>query len=135
MPAKDRYHDTVKRALIKDGWTINDEQFTLTVEQRNLWIDIQASKGDPRLIVLVEVKELSDVDSPIEALANAAGKISMYRRAMEYSKLNFPLFLAISVESFEGILSEKIGELVLNHEQIPLVVFDPTQEVIVQWMP
>ncbi len=22
MPAKDIYHDTVKRALIKDGWTI-----------------------------------------------------------------------------------------------------------------
>ena len=22
MPAKDRYHDMVKRALIKDGWTV-----------------------------------------------------------------------------------------------------------------
>jgi hypothetical protein len=38
MPVKDRYHDIVKRALIKEGWIIEDEQFTLTVEQRNLWI-------------------------------------------------------------------------------------------------
>jgi hypothetical protein len=26
MPAKDRYHAVVVRALIKDGWTITDEQ-------------------------------------------------------------------------------------------------------------
>lgn len=31
MPAKDRYHDVVKRALIKDGWTIDNEQVTLTI--------------------------------------------------------------------------------------------------------
>jgi len=29
MPRKDIYHDTVKRALIKDGWTITHDQFTL----------------------------------------------------------------------------------------------------------
>lgn len=29
MPAKDIYHDTVKRALIKDGWTITAENFQL----------------------------------------------------------------------------------------------------------
>ncbi|NWF68880.1 MAG: hypothetical protein HXY40_07330 [Chloroflexi bacterium] len=32
MPAKDRYHDTVKRALIKDGWQIAGEQTTLILE-------------------------------------------------------------------------------------------------------
>jgi hypothetical protein len=77
LPAKDRYHDIVKRALLKDGWIIEDEQFTLTVEQRNLWVDIQASKGEPRFVILVEVKELADVDSAIEALANALGKFEL----------------------------------------------------------
>jgi hypothetical protein len=25
MPAKDKYHEAVKTALIKDGWTITDD--------------------------------------------------------------------------------------------------------------
>ncbi len=29
MPAKDIYHDTVKRALVKDGWRITAENFQL----------------------------------------------------------------------------------------------------------
>ncbi len=28
MPAKDIYHNEVKNALIKDGWTITDDPFT-----------------------------------------------------------------------------------------------------------
>ncbi len=29
MPAKDIYHDVVKQALIKDGWTITDDPLRL----------------------------------------------------------------------------------------------------------
>jgi hypothetical protein len=135
MPAKDRYHDTVKRALIKDGWTIEDEQFALTVDQRNLWIDLQASKGEPRLIILVEVKELAEVDSAVEALANALGKIQLYRLALNIADLTFPLFLAVSQASYSGILSETIGRRALDNEKIPLLVFDPELEEIVTWIP
>ncbi len=134
MPAKDRYHDTVKRALIKEGWIIEDEQFTLTVGQRNLWIDIQASRGEPQLIILVEVKELADVDSAVEALANALGKFELYRLALRASNLDYPLYIAVSRQSYDGILSERIGELALQYAGIPLVVFDNETEEIVRWI-
>ncbi len=29
MPARDKVHDIVKNALIKDGWTITDDPLTL----------------------------------------------------------------------------------------------------------
>ena len=135
MPAKDRYHDAVKRALIKDGWTIEDEQFTLTVDKRNLWIDLQASKGEPQLIILIEVKELADVDSAIEALANALGKYELYRLALQVSNLDYPLYVAVTKQSYDGILSERIGTLVLGHAQIPLIVFDAETEEIIKWIP
>jgi hypothetical protein len=135
VPAKDRYHDTVTRALINDGWTIEDEQFTLTVDDRNLWIDILASKGEPRLIILVEVKELDDVDSAIEALANALGKYELYRLALRVSKLDYPLYLAVTRQSYQGILSERIGELALGHAGILLIVFDAETEEIIKWIP
>jgi len=34
MPAKDHYHDSVKRALIKDGWTIDGEQVAFIGSER-----------------------------------------------------------------------------------------------------
>jgi len=56
LPAKDRYHDTVKRALVKDGWTIEDDQVRLKIGSRNLWIDLQASRTNQPFAVLIEVK-------------------------------------------------------------------------------
>ncbi len=39
MPAKDFYHNTVKTALIKDGWTITDDPLILKVGTRNVQVD------------------------------------------------------------------------------------------------
>lgn len=45
MPAKDRFHETVKVALLKDGWTITDEPLTIPIERlSNLYIDFGAEK-------------------------------------------------------------------------------------------
>jgi hypothetical protein len=133
MPARDRHHETVKRALIKDGWAIEDEQFPLTIGERNLWIDLQASRGVPRYIIFVEVKGLAEVDSMVEALARALGKFFLYRLTLEASNLDFPLFLAVSRESYEGILSEPLGLLAVKRMSVPLIVFDHEEERIVQW--
>jgi hypothetical protein len=35
MPARDFYHDAVKNAFIKDGWTITDDFFKLRIGNRN----------------------------------------------------------------------------------------------------
>jgi hypothetical protein len=135
LPAKARYHDAVKNALIKDGWTIEDEQFTLTIDKRNLWIDLRASKGEPQFIILIEVKELAEVDSAVEALANALGKYELYQVALHDSNFNYPLYLAVTRQSYDGILSERLGKLVLNRVPIPLLIFDAESEVILKWIP
>jgi hypothetical protein len=136
MPAKDRDHDAAKSALIKDGWTIESEQVGLTIGERNLWIDIQAIKSEnSQLVVLIEVKELAAVNSPIEAFAKALGKFELYRLALLHVGNDLPLFMAVSVQSFEGILSEPLGQLVLKHIHIPLIVFNQEREEIVQWIP
>jgi hypothetical protein len=40
MPAPDIYHHVVKNALIKDGWTITHDPYTLTFGQRNVFVDL-----------------------------------------------------------------------------------------------
>lgn len=64
MPAKDHYHDAVKHALTKDGWNIDAEQVTFITADRQVVIDIQASKDNQGEIILVEVKGFER--SPIE---------------------------------------------------------------------
>ena len=44
MPAKDIYHDTVKNALIKDGWTITHDPLRLSIDDKNLFIDLGAER-------------------------------------------------------------------------------------------
>lgn len=134
MPAKDRYHDKVIRALIKDGWTITGEQVKVIVEERNLFIDIEASRSSDNRLALIEVKELDAVSSPIDALASAVGKYFLYRVALKDAEVTTPLYLAVSEASYEGNLREKIGQLSILDGNIALVVFDPDREEILRWI-
>jgi len=135
LPAKDYYHDTVKRALLKDGWTITAEQVKIIVEGRNLFIDMEIAHVSRGLVALIEVKELEEVPSPVEALASALGKYFLYRWALDDAGENTPLFLAVSQATYYGILSEKLGAMSIEHGNVPLLVFDPEREEIVKWLP
>ena len=44
MPAKDIYHDTVKAALIKDGWTITHDPLTIRLTRKKLYVDLGAER-------------------------------------------------------------------------------------------
>src|SRR5687767_15393236 len=133
MPAKDRYHDTVKHALIKDGWTIQAEQVTLITADRQIVIDLQVSKSDEGEIILVEVKGFER--SPIEQLANAIGKLQIYRFVLKDLGKNIPLWLAVPDFAYHGILTEKMGLVIREQNEIDLVVFSPEREEIVEWLP
>ncbi len=135
MPAKDRHHDIVLRALIKDGWKIIDEQVKVIVEDRYLFIDIEAQKISDNAIILVEVKELDSTAAQLEALASAVGKYFLYRAALDDAEISIPLYLAVSENSYRGILSEKIGKLSISEGNIKLVVFDPFKQEIIRWLP
>lgn len=133
MPAKDRSHELVKRALINDGWRITQDQVKLKLGERRLWIDLRAAHDAQGLEILVEIKEM-DAPSPIDDLANAVGKYLLYRTALENKEIAIPIYLAVSLESFEGILSEEIGRWMIQRFHIQLVVFDPATEEVVRWI-
>jgi XisH protein len=44
MPARDTIHDTIKNALIKDGWTILANPYFLRYEDKSLIADLKAAK-------------------------------------------------------------------------------------------
>jgi hypothetical protein len=44
MPARDVYHDAVKNALVKDGWTITADPYFIKYEDAELYADLAAEK-------------------------------------------------------------------------------------------
>jgi hypothetical protein len=42
--AKDIFHDCVKNALIKDGWTITDDPLRLELNDRKLYVGFGCGK-------------------------------------------------------------------------------------------
>jgi len=44
MPARDIYHETVKKALIKDGWTITHDPLILRWGATDVYIDLGAEQ-------------------------------------------------------------------------------------------
>lgn len=134
MPAKDRYHETVLHALVKAGWQITAQQVAVIVENRRLWIDLQAESTTQGVAILVEIKGFENTPSPVEYLANATGKYALYRAVLDYLKIPLPLYMAVPDAAYHGILSEEIGKQTLQRSGVKLIVFDPEREEIVQWI-
>ncbi len=44
MPARDTFHDVVKEALIRDGWTITDDPLQLHYGGVNVYVDPSAER-------------------------------------------------------------------------------------------
>lgn len=40
MPARDRYHDRVRNALIQDGWTITHDPLRLRWGAKDMYVDL-----------------------------------------------------------------------------------------------
>lgn len=135
MPAKDRYHDAVKRALIRDGCKILSEQYFVGTDTRQFWVDlfVESAAGDQRM--LVEGKSFLPGESEIENLANAIGKYLIYEVAIALGGLQLPLYLAVPLPTFQGILQAPFVEDLRRKIHIRLIVADTVSEVIHQWIP
>lgn len=134
MPAEDQYHSVVIRALNKDGWRIEQEQVPIRVEERRLWIDIQATKANGKTVIFVEVKSMI-ASSAVEALRDALGQYMLYRAALRYTGVsNITLYLAVPLATYNGILSETLGRLALVEANISLLVVDVDKEAVALWV-
>ncbi|MCU0549126.1 MAG: XisH family protein [Leptolyngbya sp. Prado105] len=138
MPAKDIYHDTVKAALIKDGWTITHDPLTLRLTRKKLYIDL----GAERLIaaqrdteqIAVEVKSFTRA-SDMKDLEDALGQFVLYTHLLSRYDPNRKLYLAVTDSVYQSVFEEEAGEILLQDGVIRLITFNAKQEEIVQWIP
>lgn len=81
MAKKDVIHNAVKNALIKDGWTITDDPFTLQYKKVSLLIDLAAEQTFAAerngVKIAVEVKSFL-TPSLLNDLKEAVGQYEIY---------------------------------------------------------
>jgi hypothetical protein len=139
MAAKDIFHVPCVHALQKDGWIITHDPLTVAVGKTDLLIDlgagrILAAERDGERIA-VEVKSFVKL-SLVQDLKEAVGQFIIYEGALAESPENVDriLFLAIREETYDAVFEEAIGQMLLRHSHLRLIVFDPIEEVIVRWI-
>ena len=128
MPARDRYHQKVKNALIKDGWTITDEPLHLKWGKKDMYVDLGAeqllaAEKEGRRIA-VEIKTFGSL-SEMADLEQAVGQYFVYFAVMAETKPDQTLYLALHQDAFFDVFDEPLGQLLLEKYQLPLIVFEP----------
>jgi hypothetical protein len=134
MPAKDKYHDVVTRALTKDGWFVSPKPYRIISGKRNLYVDIQATKREQESAIFVEIKSFIETESPIELLAHATGQYLLYRVALDALGNAAALYLAIPEHAYFSIFSEPLAQLMVERFHIKIVVYAIENEEIKQWI-
>jgi len=138
MPARDRYHDQVKSALIKDGWTITQDPLHVKWARKDMYIDLgaeqilAAQKGAQK--IAVEVKSFLGL-SDMADLEQAIGQYTIYHEVLTRVEPDRSLFLAVDEEAYVNLFEDSIGKLLVDNRGIQLIVFDPQTETIRQWLP
>ena len=138
MPARDLYHDAVRIALEKDGWTITDDPLILTIGLRSVFVDLGAEKliaaerGTDK--IAVEVKSFLS-PSPISDLEIAWGQYFLYARTLQKQEPDRILYLAVNQTVFQTLFAEEAGQLLMAEPGFRLIVFNSATEEIIQWKP
>ena len=137
MPAKDKYHDVVRNALIKDGWTITHDPFYLQYGGSKMYVDL----GDEKLVaaekegrkIAVEVKGFSG-PSEMAELEQAVGQLTLYRVVLAIRDPDYALYLAVPEEIVKDVFQEPLGRLLIEEGIAQIIGFDPVEEKIIQWI-
>ncbi|MGI0480943.1 XisH family protein [Geminocystis sp. CENA526] len=138
MPAKDIYHNTVKNALIKDGWTITHDPLRIRLARgKNLFVDL----GAERLIgasknkenIAVEIKSFTR-PSDMKDLEEAVGQFVLYDHLLKRYYPEYKLYLAVPEKIRKNVFEEEAGQTLIEDKIISLFSFDIELEEIITWI-
>ncbi len=135
--AKDVIHDAVKNALIKSGWEITADQYTIEFKDSKVFADlaaelpIAAELGERKIVV--EVKSFLGA-SPMRELESAIGQYRIYRCFMRIVAPEHKLYLGISDLAESSFFRKLSIQYLVRQEKLPLLVVNTATEEILKWI-
>ncbi len=137
MSRRDLYHDSVRIALEKDGWKITADPLDLTIGEVELFADlgaervIAAEKGNEK--IAVEIKSFVG-QSPVSEFHKALGQYENYRSSLEELDPERTVWLAVPFEAWNDFFQRPFIQKAVARHNLELIIFDITNETIVQWI-
>jgi XisH protein len=137
MSRKDHFHQAVRHALEKDGWTITHDPLRLTVGMLKLQVDlgaeklIAAQKGNQK--IAVEIKSFLRA-SKITDFYNAFGQFLPYKVALQRLEPDRILYLAVPDFIYEALFREILIQDVLEQYPVKLIIYTPDKDEIKSWI-
>lgn len=137
MPAKDIHHVAMRTALQQTGWTITHDPYFFSVGKVDFYIDlgaeqlIAAEKENQK--IAIEVKSFIQA-SPVQAFHEAIGQFVNYRSALEEKEPQRKLFLAVPDTAYDDFFQRPFVQKMINQLSISLIIYDPLQPSIIQWI-
>jgi hypothetical protein len=136
MSAKDRYHDAVKSALLKEQWKITDPLILKYEDTDEVRIDLgaerllTAERGSEK--IAVEIKSFLS-ESALFDYHGALGQFLNYRLVLAALEPERILYLAVPLTAYEVFFQRPLAKASVRTYQVKLLVYNPIEEVIVRW--
>jgi hypothetical protein len=135
--AKDKFHDAVKNALIKEDWTITDDPLFLQFGGVDLYVDLGAEKllaaQKENKKIAVEVKSFLSY-SVISDFHQAVGQVMNYRLILQREDPERVLYLAVPLDVYESFFKLEFTQIAMVDYRLKLIVYDIEQEAIALWI-
>jgi hypothetical protein len=137
--AKDVFHDTVRIALERDGWTITHDPFPLKNRERKINYEIDlgaekiliAEKGTEK--IAVEVKSFLKASFANE-FHSVLGQYLVYIKGLKKIEPERILFLAMPIFAYKKLKEHPLILEIINELTIHLIIFDESNQLIESWI-
>lgn len=138
MSARDFFHQAVKTALMKDGWQITHDPLSVSFGGVDMSIDLGAEKligaRKENQEIAVEIKSFLAQSSAISEFHTALGQFINYRSALKREEPKRVLYLAVPLIAYNTFFKLEFPQLMIEENQVKLIIYDPDNEVIAQWI-
>lgn len=137
MSARDFFHQAVKTALIKDTWEITHDPLSISFGGVDMSIDLGADKligaKKANQKIAVEIKSFLAKSSAISEFHTALGQFINYRAALRKEDIERTLYLAVPIITYNSFFQLEFPQLMVEENKIKFIIYDPEDEVIVEW--
>jgi hypothetical protein len=135
--ARDVFHENVKEALKKEGWTITSDPLSFKIGNMQVQIDlgaerlIAAERGTDK--IAIEIKTFGNL-SFITSLYEAVGKYIIYRNVLALKEPDRVLYLAVPETIYTRFFEEQVIQKTMREEKFKLVIYNQTNQIITEWV-
>ncbi len=137
MSRRDKFHDAVRHALEKEGWTITHDPLPLKIGNLKLEVDLGAEKligaQKDNQKIAVEIKSFLKT-SKITEFYHAFGQFFPYKVALQQLEPERILYLAVPDYIYEVLFGEVLIQSLLEQYPIKLIIYVADVEEIQTWI-